>query len=77
MKLARFGIEVLSRALNDDAGALVEVGNFMLYELGDLSSATVYLRRAFEKGAVDVAIDLAVAALFSASGQLMTAPGGL
>jgi hypothetical protein len=66
-RLAALGTEVLSRAINnDDPIALAEVGRFMLYELGDAPSGTVYLQRAYAGGATDVTLDLAVAALFSA-----------
>jgi hypothetical protein len=41
IRLAPLGIEVLSRAVNDeDAIALAEVGRVMLYEVEDLPSAT-------------------------------------
>jgi hypothetical protein len=66
IRLAPLGTEVLSRAVNDeDAVALAEVGRFMMYEVEDLPSAITYLERAFAGGATEVAIDLAVGALFS------------
>jgi hypothetical protein len=37
----------------------------LLYKLGDLQNATIYLERALARGAQNVALDLAVAALFS------------
>jgi hypothetical protein len=66
-RLAALGTEVLSRAVNDDDPvALAELGRFALYELEDVSSAMIYLCRAYAGGAQDVVLDLAAAALFVA-----------
>ena len=63
-KLAAIGLDVLSRAANDeDAVAIGAIGEFLLYEAGDLSGAVVYLQRAFSDGQ-DTSLDLAVASLF-------------
>jgi hypothetical protein len=65
-RLAPLGDELLARAVEeDDAAALAEIGRFMLYELDDLPGAIVYLERAHAAGVLDVALDLAVAALFA------------
>ena len=65
-KLLPLGTDLLSRAANDEAAALAEVGRFMLYNAEDLPSALIYLKRAHERGAVGVVVDLAVVALFTA-----------
>ena len=73
LSLAPLGVELLSRAVNDeDATALADVGRFMLYELGDVAAATLYLERAYEGGAPDVALDLGIATLFR--GNVRTSP---
>jgi hypothetical protein len=65
-RLAQLGTAVLSRVINDDdAQALSEVGQFMLYELEDLLTARFYLERAFANGAADAIDHLAVVALFA------------
>jgi hypothetical protein len=66
-KLSPLGTELLHRALAGDIAALAQVGRFMLEELGDFRSARIYLEQAFLAGAAieDLALDLAVAALFS------------
>jgi hypothetical protein len=69
-ELSGLGVDVLSRVLKNDATALAEVGRIMLYEAGDLTGAVVYLRRAKVGGAPDIAIDLAVAALFPATSKM-------
>lgn len=68
MKLLPLGTDVLSRVVKDDGAALVKAGRFMLYEAGNLAAAIVYLERAHAAGAQDVAIDLAVAAIFACRG---------
>jgi hypothetical protein len=65
MRLLPLGVDVLSRVVSNDAVALAEAGRFMLYKLGELTGAIIYLERAYAGGAPDVAIDLAVAALFT------------
>jgi hypothetical protein len=67
-RLLPLGVAMLARVINDDANALVEAGRLMLYQAEDLASATTYLVRAHARGA-DVAIDLAVAALFAAAAR--------
>src|SRR5262245_36139829 len=70
LRLAPLGIDLLSRAINDeDAGALAEVGRFMLYELGDVAGAIIHLERAYMGGSPDAALDLGVAALFTGDVQ--------
>jgi hypothetical protein len=72
-ELTPLAVELLSRAVNDeDATALADVGRFMLYELGDVAAATLYLERAYQGGAPDVALDLGIAALFR--GNVRTSP---
>jgi hypothetical protein len=76
-RLSPLGPELLWRALAGDAIALAKVGRFMLEKLGDFASARIYLERAFlAAGAVieDLAVDLAVAALFSEAEGRKAAP---
>jgi hypothetical protein len=68
-RLAPLGTEVLCRVNDDDVVALAEVGRFMLYEVGDVPGAIIYLARAFAGGVPDVAFDLAVAALFAGAAR--------
>jgi hypothetical protein len=63
--LSPLGTELLNQALADDVTALAKAGRFMLEKLGDFQSARIYLERAFLAGAEHLALDLAVAALFS------------
>ena len=65
-ELLPLGTDLLARLAKDDAEALAEAGRFMLYEAGNLAAAIVYLERARAAGAQDIAIDLAVAAIFEA-----------
>jgi hypothetical protein len=71
-RLAPLGTELLCRVNDDDDVALTEVGRFMLYGVGDVPGAIVYLERALAGGVPDVALDLAVAALFVGAARRRT-----
>lgn len=63
-QLALLEPKTLAALLDGRANALAEAGRFMLYRWEDLAAALVYLQGAHAKGAFEVSLDLAVAALF-------------
>ena len=66
-KLAALGIDVLSRAVNDeDAIAMGAIGRHLLYEAEDLAGAVIYLKRALAGGEQSAVLDLTIAAMFLA-----------
>jgi hypothetical protein len=65
VRLAHAGDEPLRKAAADDPEANGQVGEYILWELDDPTGARPYLQRAVAGGIVDVAIDLAIATIFS------------
>jgi hypothetical protein len=64
-KLLPLGSEIVMSAFRRDPEALLKVGQFLLYELGDLEEAVVYLNHAVSLGNRGAFFDLIVAAMFS------------
>jgi hypothetical protein len=63
-RLAHAGDDMLLKAADDDPVANKELGEYILWEMDDPIAARPYLERAVEQGALDAAVDLAIATIF-------------
>jgi hypothetical protein len=63
-RLSHAGDDMLLKAADDDPIANKELGKYILREMDDPIAARPYLERAVEQGALDAAVDLAIATTF-------------